>query len=189
MSFSISFNNRYIVTEPFFLPKVELFEEWREQFLQSNDLSGLNVMFMGNAAENFYGNSTVKTRDIDIMISGDVECSRLKLIKESAFKLGLEKRILIDTLYVSQDVFTKRWWDDGYTITKLFNNITITTDVYSINTMSKIPLVENGCGLYELHYDKKEESLSFRKYLLRLENGIYQDLRYDLKTMNLLSYS
>ena len=188
MSLSIKFNDKYTVTEPFVLPTIDLFNDWRTAFLANNDLSELNVMFMGNAAENFYGNSTVRTRDIDIMFSGEIECSKLKAIKESAFELGLERNILVDTLHISQDVFTNRWWDDGYKVTKLFSSVLITTDTINVDGLSGINLIENDCGLYEVFLEKKEDSISFRKYFHRLKNGIYQDLRYDLKTMNLLSY-
>lgn len=188
MSLSIQFSDLYTVTEPFFLPTVELFNDWRQAFLNANDLSKLNVMFMGNAAENFYGNSYVKTRDIDIMFSGDIECSELKRIKESAFELGLERRILIDTLHISQNVFTTKWWDNGYTVTKLFDKITVNKNSFTVPRIGEVNFIKNDCGLFEFYLESKENSFAFQKYRARLNNGIYQDLRYDLKTMKQLTY-
>lgn len=189
MSFSITYNDLYVVNKPFLNPSLEVFNEWREDFLAANDLSGLNVMFMGNAAEQFFGNSTLKTADIDIIMSGDIPENDLKTIKESALLLGIEKRLLVDTLHISQDIFTNRWWDNGYTVTKLVQKSVINTGTRSITRVPNYAFTVLDSGLHQVYKASKEDSSSYRKFKKRLDAGHYQDLRYNLKTMEQLTFS
>ena len=180
----------FTITEPMWNPTLELFEEWRDEYLESVDLTGLNVMFMGNAAEKFFGISQLRTIDIDIMFSGDVDCNKKKEVMEKAFELGMKRNLYVDTLFISQDIFKNRWWDNNYTVTKIASELEIQIgDRTIIRSLNGDDFTENDCGLFEYIKASKEDSSSFRKHKTRIENGIYKDLRYDLKTMKQLIFS
>ena len=189
MSFSITYNDQFTSNEPFLNPTLELFTDWRAAFLGNNDLTELNVMFMGNAAEQLFGNSTLKTSDIDIMFSGNIDWNKLKAIKESALLLGIERRLLVDTLHISVNVFENRWWDNGYTVTKLVKKAVINTGSKTITRKPNFSYNELECGLFQVYRENKEQSSSYRKFKSRLDAGHYQDLRYNLKTMEQLTFS
>lgn len=181
---------RFLVTQPMVDPTLEVFLDWRTEYLAAVDLTDVNVMFMGNAAERFYGSSTIRTIDVDIMFSGDIECSRKKEIMEKAFELGINRRLYVDTIFVSQNIFENRWWDSNYTITKIASEIEIWTgDRTLIRTLLGDDFTETSCGLFEYNRISKEDSPSYRKHKYRVDTGVYQDLRYNLKTMEQLIFS
>ena len=180
----------FTITEPMWNPTLELFEEWRDEYLESVDLTSLNVMFMGNAAEKFFGTSQLRTIDIDIMFSGDVDCNKKKEVMEKAFELGMKRNLYVDTLFISQDIFENRWWDNNYTVTKITSELEIWTgDRTIIRSLNGDNFIENDCGLFEYTKTTKEDSFSYRKHKKRLDAGHYQDLRYNLKTMEQLTFS
>lgn len=180
----------FIISQPMLDPTLEVFLDWRTEYLTAVDLTGINVMFMGNAAERFYGNSNIRTIDVDIMFSGNIDCSRKKEIMEKAFELGVNRSLYIDTLFVSQNIFENRWWDGNYTVTKIASEIEIWTgDRTLIRTLNGDDFTENDCGLFEYVKKSKEDSFSYRKHRTRLDAGHYQDLRYNLKTMEPLTFS
>lgn len=181
---------RFIITEPMWNPTLDLFNKWRKEYLEYVDLTGINVMFMGNAAEKFFGNSTLSTIDVDIMFSGDVDCEKKKEVMEKAFELGKQINLYVDTLFVSQDIFKNRWWDSNYTVTKIASELEIWTGERTIiRSLNGDDFFENECGLFEYTKSTKEDSFSYRKHKKRLDQGIYQDLRFDLKTMEPLTFS
>ena len=92
---TVTYGN-FLITQSFFDPTVDIFNEWRTEYLAAIELTDINVMFMGNAAERFYGNSTMRTIDVDIMFSGDITCSRKKEVMEKAFELGINRRLYVD---------------------------------------------------------------------------------------------
>lgn len=186
---TVTYGN-FLITQSFLDPTVDIFNEWRTEYLAAIELTDINVMFMGNAAERFYGNSTMRTIDVDIMFSGDITCSRKKEVMEKAFELGINRRLYVDTIFVSQNIFENRWWDGNYTVTKIASEIEIWTgDRTLIRPLLGNVFTETSCGLFEYSRTSKEDSFSYRKHKTRVENGVYQDLRYNLKTMEPLTFS
>lgn len=189
MSFTITYNDKFKVTGPLLAPTVELFQEWRESFLQANDLSKLNLLFMGGTAEQFYGKSKLRTSDIDILMSGDIDEYSLKKIKESALSLGLEKKLLIDTSFITVDIFKKDWGKTEYNVVKLLKKNSITNQFKTITRTFYIDFVELKSGLIQLYKRDQNDSSSYMKHKSRMAAGHYLDLRYDLKTMEQLTFS
>lgn len=189
MSFTITYNDKFKVTGPLLAPTVELFQEWRESFLQANDLSKLNLLFMGGTAEQFYGKSKLRTSDIDILMSGDINEYNLKKIKESALSLGLEKKLLIDTSYITVDIFKKDWDHTEYKVVKLLKKNTITNEFKTVTRTFYTDYVELKSGLIQFHKRNQNDSSSYIKHKSRIDAGHYLDLRFNLKTMEQLIFS
>ena len=173
------------VNTPFVQPTKKLFNVWRNNFLSQTNLDSYNVLFMGNAAEQFYGVSTIGTRDIDIMLSGEIDSyENLSNILKTGFLLGLELNLCIDIFHLDIDIFNEQWWGD-YNQIRFYDKIEINNKQpkYIKNKIEDLPY-----GLYKFH-GLDSENKSHKKHWDRIQSGQYLGLRFNLKTMNLISYN
>lgn len=173
------------ISNSFTPPTRRLFSKWRRNFLAETNLDNYNVMFMGNAAEKIYGVSNLHTTDIDIMLSGEIDSyENLSNILRTGFRLGLEQNLCIDIFHLDVDIMNVQWWGD-YNQIRFYDKIEIYNQEpkYIKGKIEDLP-----CGLYKFHgLDSKNKS--HKKYKDRLESGYYLGLRFNLKTMKLISFN
>lgn len=167
-------------------PTKESFSKWRSDFLKNVDLSNYNVLFMGNAAETFYGVSKIPTYDVDIILSGEIDSYKnLSNILRKAFKLGLTYNLCIDIFHIDKNVFEHKFWEDYHQI-RFYDTIEIVGKSDKlIEGQSKVILPN---GLYKF-LKKQSNTNSYNKHISRIKSGDYLSLRFDLKTMELISYN
>lgn len=165
-------------------PTKQLFYKWREEFLQSNDLKNYNILFMGNTAEIIFGVSKLQTSDVDIILSGKIySYKNLFKIMHSAFLIGLKYNLCIDIFHIDVDVFKIKWWD-CYQQIRFYD--TIETKKEKITLPDKIENLAD--GLYKFERNKKNTD-SYLKHKTRLKSKDYLGLRFNLKTMELISFN
>ena len=166
-------------------PTKETFYEWRYEFLKNTQLDNYDVLFMGNCAEQIFGVSKIPTYDIDIILSGKIDSYRnLSNIFNTAFKIGLKNNLCIDIFHIDKNVFENEKWGE-YKQIRFYDKIEINNKSY-IAIPNKIEELTH--GLYKFHnFDIK--SKSHKKYWDRVHSGQYLGLRYDLKTMKLISFN
>lgn len=173
------------VYDKFESPTKESFYKWRGEFLETTNLDNYNVAFVGNAAERIFGISTIPTYDIDIVLSGEIDSyENLFNILTTAFKLGLKNNLCIDIFHIDKDVFKYELWGE-------YNQIRF-YDKIQINKRSSMNLPFKTKELpYGLHkFSKKQtQTNSYNKHISRIKSGEYQCLRFDLKTMKLISFN
>jgi hypothetical protein len=173
------------INTPFTRPTHSLFSSWRTQFLSQVDLSNFNVMFMGNAAERIYGISTIATIDIDIILSGEIDSYKnLSNILRTGFKIGLEQNLCIDIFHLDIDIMNVKEWGE-YNQIRFYDKIEINNKQpkYIKNKIEDLPY-----GLYKFH-GLDSENKSHKKHKDRIKTGQYRGLRFNLKTMRLISYN
>lgn len=174
------------VFNEFVTPTKELFLRWRIDFLESNNLENYNILFMGNCAETLFGKSKIPTTDVDIILSGNhISYLHLSNTLKSAFTIGLRYNLLIDIFHSSVDVFKNDIWND-------YQQIRFYKEIIDNNNIS-FPIEHNGMeklphDLYRF-YKKDDTNKSLNKYLNRIQSGDYLSLKYDLKTMQLISFN
>ena len=166
-------------------PTKQIFHKWRNEFLQNNNLDNYNILFMGNAAEILFGISKLQTYDIDIILSGEIDSyENLSKLMNSAFSIGLKYNLCIDIFHLDINVFEIEWWS-SYNKIRLYDRLTNSNgNVYHIPyKIEDLP--------FGLHKFGESDSIgkSHRKHLDRIQSGQYVGLRFDLKTMRLISFN
>lgn len=174
------------VYDKFQRPTKELFLKWREYFLKNVQLDNYNVLFMGNSAEKFYGVSKIPTYDIDIILSGEIDSyENLSNILKMGFKAGLRYNVCIDMFYIDKNVFKHKFWGD-YNQIRFYDRMKIRSKPDKMIKYEEKTILPN--GLYK--FSKKQSNTnSYNKHISRIESGDYLSLRFDLKTMELISYN
>lgn len=177
----------YKIYEQFSKPTFELFQNWRVDFLNNNDLENYKVLFMGNAAEQFFGQSQISTTDIDIIIhSPIIDYNKISTILNSAFQIGLSYNLLIDIYFVDTDIFSKPTFDKYYSI-RFYKEIVVDeSKILMVSNATEFDILPN--GLWGIHRTESQTK-SYQKYIDRINSGQYLGLKFDLKTMKLISYN
>ena len=94
-------------------PTRQTFHKWRSEFLQNNNLDNYNILFMGNTAEILFGISKLRTYDIDIILSGEVDSyESLSKLMNSAFLIGLKYNFFL--LFILTKIKTKTFVKQDY---------------------------------------------------------------------------
>lgn len=165
-------------------PTRKVFHQWRREFLESVDVDNYNILFMGNTAEIIFGVSPFQTKDIDIILSGEIDSYKnLSHIMNTAFKTGLNYNLCIDIFHLDIDVFQIKWWD-SYKQIRFYDRIeTPTKKIIFPNKIEDLPF-----GLFKFAQTDKQ-SKSHKKHHDRIKSGQYLGLRFDLKTMRLISFN
>ena len=166
-------------------PTKKLLYEWRREFLENTHLDNYDVLFMGNAAERIFGVSKIPTYDIDIILSGEIDSyENLSNIFNTAFKIGLKNNLCIDIFHIDKNVFTTEWWGE-YNQIRFYDRIKINgkPDIIGFNNVERLPY-----GLYK-SFRNQINSKSYHKHTSRIESAQYLSLRFNLKTMKLISYN
>lgn len=162
-------------------PTLAAIEKWSKQWLNSYDLSPYTVTFFGCAAEQLFGHTTLKTWDVDIMLQGEVEdYFKLKEALTGATVIGWANGLSIDIFHIDFP-FTSTTWQP-------YNQIRFYKSIYKkvgriefYHDLSYDSLETLPHSLYKLH--KSSKSNSYIKFKSRLENGEYEDIRLDLKSL------
>ena len=166
-------------------PTKESFYEWRGEFLETTYLDNYNVSFIGNAAERIFGVSTIPTYDIDIVLNGEIDSyENLSNIFNTAFEIGLKNNLCIDIFHIDKNVFLTQWWGD-YNQIRFYDRIELNgkSNMIIPNKIEELPY-----GLYKFSKIQTKTN-SYIKQKSRIESGQYQCLRFDLKTMKLISFN
>ena len=166
-------------------PTKQTFDKWRSEFLESNDLENYNILFMGNAAEILFGISKLRTYDIDIILSGEIDSyENLSKLMNSAFSIGLKYNLCIDIFHLDINVFEIQWWS-SYNKIRLYDKITNSNGrvLYIPDKIEDLPF-----GLHKFK-EPDGQGKSHKKHLDRITMGQYLGLRFDLKTMKLISFN
>ena len=108
----------------------------------------------------------------------------LSNIFNTAFKLGLNYNLCIDIFHIDVDAFNIEYWDN-FTQTRFYDRIVVngSPDLMIPSKPKKLPH-----GLYEFDSNKKTPK-SLKKHITRVQSGQYLNLRFDLKTMKLISFN
>lgn len=78
----------------------ERFSNWYNQFKQVENLNDYDVYLIGSFPEFYYGESTYKPYDIDIVLVGEIKDKTiLKNILDTAARLGYENELIIDIFH------------------------------------------------------------------------------------------
>lgn len=176
----------YKIYKNFDTPTLDKFQQWRLEFLSKNNLDNYSLLFMGNSAERIFGQSELHTTDVDIVISSDsTNYLDISKILHSAFQTGLAYNLLIDIYHINVDVLANGGFGKYYAI-RFYKEIIINKQpipVWSTTNIDNLPM-----GLYGTHrFDI--ETKSYQKYLHRIDEGHYLGLKFNLKTMELISYN
>lgn len=170
---------------PFVEPTQDLFYSWRVEFLSKVNLDNYNVLFMGNAAERIFGVSKYRTHDVDIILSGKIDSYKnLSYILNTAFEIGIKYNLCIDIFHLDIDVFNIKWWGD-YNQIRFYDRIEIKNEP---SKFIKGKVEDLPHGLYRFH-GKDSENKSHKKHKDRIQMGQYVGLRFNLKTMKIISYN
>lgn len=87
----------------FLKPTLEIFSLWLEDFTQENSEFDYDMYLVGAFCDNLFGGGSHDTTDVDIVFLGEVkENSSMKKYLDSAFKIGIKHKILIDVAWRNQ---------------------------------------------------------------------------------------
>ena len=187
----------YKIYNKFSTPTFELFENWRNEFLSKNNLKDYNILYWGNSAENMFGQSQIPTTDIDIIIHNPIiNYKEVSEILQSAFEIGLSHNLLIDIYFTDIDIFSKFNFDENMAISKthyiirFYKEIILNeSKVVVVSDSTEFDILPNGLwGLLRTDVNIPHTK-SFKKYIDRITTGQYLGLKFDLKTMKLISYN
>lgn len=162
-------------------PTLDRFLKWRDDFLWDIEGIDIDILFMGNAAEKFYGNSTLETNDIDIFLhSKNIEPIELRHVFYSAINRGAENKLYIDIIFFEYDVFNTHWPTEPHYLIRPYFNITY-KDGTSSQSARRYKKIDK--DLYKSEVKRMNYS-SIKKHEDRIKNGDYLGLRFDLRTMD-----
>lgn len=166
-------------------PTRRIFHRWRKDFLNNVNLDNYNICFRGNAAERIFGVSSIRTYDIDIILSGEIDSyQNLYNIFNTAFNIGLEYNLCIDIFHIDKDVFTNKWWGE-------YNQIRF-YDKTQVSGEEPRPIKDKvedlPFGLYKFKRNQ-DNTKSYKKMLSRTNSNQYLTLVFDFKTMKLISFN
>ena len=176
----------YKIETPFINPTFEVFNNWRLDFISNSNLDEYNILFMGNSAERFFGQSQLPTLDIDVVIyNKKINYEEISNILHSAFQIGLKYNILIDIYFVDVDVFKHKNFGSYYAI-RFYKEMYLNGKYFKVWKTEKVDELPYGLwGASRI----ESETTAYKKYINRINEGHYLGLKFDLKTLNLISYN
>jgi len=90
-------------TEPWHVPSIENFDSWLSEWKSSVDLTGFSVYLGGSFSRPYWQSKNegvekpfIDTWDVDIIITGPEDYSRLRTILNEASRIGFRYHLLID---------------------------------------------------------------------------------------------
>ena len=166
-------------------PTYKTFHSWRTEFLNNTNLDNYDISFRGNAAERIFGMSPIPTLDVDIILSGEIDSyENLSNIFNTAFNIGLNYNLCIDIFHIDKNILADKWWGEYnqirfYDRTQKNGNQTVLIE----DKIEDLPY-----GLYKFKKIQVEGN-GYKKLMNRFKSGHYMDLRFDLKTMEIISFN
>jgi len=176
-----------VIDKKFINPSKEVFLKWKDEFIKEIEDTEYEIILLGNCAEIFYGNSKLKTFDVDIVFgSSNIDYKNIKKVFDLAINIGIKNRIFIDIKFINKKDILNHENKGTYYFIKPFTKI--------IGKGNK-NIIRPDFYCEELPFDlwgkwaKLENLESIKKHRKRLNDGTYQGIKVDLKTMNIIKFN
>jgi len=167
--------------KPFSLPTLELLLKWAKEWLDTYNTSDYKVVLVGGTAEKLFGKGLNKTLDIDIILMNEIKDPQVLFnMLEGAIKIGYKHNVLVDIFHATE--LSKNDKFRPYIQTRCYSTLTKLDSRGSkkiIDLGSHQIIKRYDCGLVSFHRDVPTRS--YMKTLDRVSQGIYQNLKIDLK--------
>lgn len=168
-----------VTNHPYRRPTFEAFAKWWIDFKSVKGLEDYDVWLLGSFAEKHYGHYKGIPRDLDIVLTGDLKDEEtLKYIMQHGVKMGFDNNILVDLAWVTELHYHDKWEPFckiriGKTFTKILGD-RVEVHEYKGDDEKRLD-----CGLHAFCY--KEPPNSWFKCFTRYQDGIYQNIRKDVR--------
>ena len=175
-----------MTTQKYVRPTKPTFLKWAKEWVETYAME-YKVTFFGCAAEIFYGECTLDTWDIDIMLEGEIKDYKyLNLLLTEAVKLGNKYRLKIDIFHVNKPYTSTKW--EPYEQIRFYKDMVTIEDgkIHKIDYTKIADIEELPHTLYK--YKRKNKGGSYEKFKKRLKHGYYSDIRLNLKELINESY-
>lgn len=165
----------------------ESFLKWKNDFINEIGHLDFEIILVGHLPEILYGESKTKTFDVDVVFgSNEVDYKNIKKVFDSAINNGIKNKIFIDIEFMKKQDMINHELEGIYYFIKPYIEIVGKGD-------KNITRPDYYCE--KLPYDlwgkwvNLENLEAIKKLKKRINDGTYQGIKVDLKTMKIKPFN